>query len=374
MTDAGPRSLAAPYGMTPGVRAVLPGINDQQPMEQRYGLGGGVPYGMEPGRRHVIPDQIDLDSPPAPDAVNLDAPATTQKPIPEPTHTGWEVRDPHGRTVMHMPLNPQASKAYQGYQVTQAGKSLLEQAVTPAEKEAANRALAWGMSRIGTAPVEEVTKELVHRYDTDMGNSTKVQLQDMRTRNRGGGGKGGPVGPSKADKFTNQVDMEDAKLTEAIVNNEQQQSKVAALRDYESDLEKLEQMISSGNALSERGAIAEYLKTLTGKQSTDRERQQITGAAGKLAELQNNLSLWSPTDASLSRAYVQEFKKNLAVLRSSVSARKQQIGKEAGDRLTHQPRFAKKDADTKKALSSYGKGVVTGEYDDNAGVDEDLLK
>lgn len=372
MTDAGPRFLPGQpigYGMTPGVHHDV--------TDDRYDLGAPkAPYGMTPGQRHVIPDQIDLDAPPTPEQVQLDDSPHPLSAPPGNEHKGspigWRVRDSAGNVVAE--LHNVNTRDYQAKQVEAVGQSLIEQAITPEDKEAAQRATAFGKAMVGIAPSSEITKRMVAQYDTDIRNGISRSIQAEKSKRaamRGSGGPG-PAGPTKAQKFENQVDLDDAKLVESVVNNEQAQSKVNALRDMESDLDKLEAMVSSPDALAQRAAIMEYMKTLSGKQSTDIERRNLANANGIWDSMMNNIGLWT-NDATLTKGYLSQFKRLVATLRGSVNKRKSQIGKEASDRLTHQPRFAGKDEATKKALGNYGRGVVTGDYGDSA-FDPSLLK
>lgn len=377
MTDNGPGFLPGsrpvPYGMTPGVRHVMPGIND-----------GPAPYGMTPGQPHVLPDQIDLDTV-KPDVVNLDeppaaAPLAGGPLLPRPSApqapagpaSGWRVKNSKGDVVATIATNPRAGLDYQRLQVQNIGDSLLKQAVTPEEKDAATRATAFGLSLVGSMANDKIQAAIVHRYDEDTGNANKLALQGMRTKNRGGGpAAGAPTGPSKADKFGVAVDKDASGVTEGIIKDTEAQAKLSALNAYEQDLEKLEAMINDPNALSQRAAIAEYMKELTGKQATDMERRQITGAAGMMNKIQNDFNLWNPADASLTRAYRQAFSRNVGTLRTAVRASREKIAAGTSNALSHNP-FLKRHADPAE-LGNYGRGRITGDYGDQE-APADLLK
>lgn len=369
MTDAGPRMplpgespLTRPYGMSGGpVR--LAGINDQ------------------PGQRFAspAPENVDLDSPEA------NAPFAA-KPVPEPVHTGWEVTDPAGRPVMNLPLRPEASQAYQAFQITKAGKALLDNAVTPEEQEAAKRAIAWGLSRAGSAPSDEVTKELVHRYDTDMGNSTKVQIQGMKKRVPGGGGMGGGVGPTKADKYSHTVDKDLMSQTNAIIKDQQGAGKYAAISSLDNDVSEMERLISAPGAMGQRVAVQKALLALTGKASRESEQAALAGAAGKWEELKNKLSLWTTDDPTLSQAYIEEFRNMLGTQRQYIEAQKERMGQETAARVAASA--AGYPPEDIARVHDIAYGAMTGKYQGAAeynpkpatpapkkgAVDEDLLK
>ena len=354
-----PGRPAIGYGMTPGVHHnTMTGRDDMtgdpEPVEQPAAplLAGGPP-----------PEKINLD---APDGAPAPKPPTMRgKPI------GWQILNDDGSVLAE--FHNVNTADYQRKQVEDVGKALVDQAVSPDDKEAANRALAYGLAMVGTIPASEITKRMAQRYDTDERNSISRSIQQQKNARRGLGGGGGPVGPSKADKFDNDQEKFDAGLTEQVVNNTQAQSKVAALHEMESDLDKLESMVSSKDPLAQRAAVMEYMKTLSGKQSTDVERRNLANANGIIDALVNNVSLWT-TDPSLTKGYVQQFKNLVGTLRATVAKRKAQIGKEASDRITHQPRFVGKDPATKKKLGDYAQGVLTGDYNDKPAVDPDLLK
>ncbi len=363
----------------------------QQPPSPGYIPGKpAVGYGMTPGMHHNVMTMKDdyklpenpLDVPEAPGAApTAEAPAPTpsvsqmntfQAP-PGKRIVGWRVRDANGDVVSE--LHNVNTSGDRTKKIDAVGRALYDQAISQSDKESAQRARAYGLSLVDLVPPEEITKRMLSFYENDQRNLTNRSIQEEKSKRAALRGGGGPAGPSKADKFENQVDLDDAKLVEGVVNNEQAQSKVAALRDMESDLTKLEDMVSSKDPLAQRAAVMEYMKTLSGKQSTDVERRQLSNANGIIDALINNVSLWT-TDPTLTKGYVQQFKNLVQTLRGTVAKRKAQIGKEASDRLTHQPRFAKKDQATKDSLGHYAQGVVTGDYGDapQQTVDSDLLK
>jgi hypothetical protein len=382
-----PGEAPVPYGMTPGVRQVLPGINDRdpRPLEQRYGLGNQVPPSI--GGKWIRPDDVNLDAPSQvkPDDVTLDeepGPAPPlpgrpmlSKPAPEAPRgpaTGWRIKDAKGNVVATVPADPDTGKAYQQLQVQNIGDSLFKQAVSPEEKEAATRATAFGLSLVGSMSNEKIQAAIVHRYDSDTGNSLKRDLQAMRTRNRGGGGAApAPGGISKQDKVVEGVDKDASGVMEGVIKDSEAQAKLSALNAYEQDLQDAEAQMSDPNPMAQRAAVANYMKMLTGKQSTDIERRQILGANGIIDKIKNDLQLWNPNDASMTKAFRQSFIRNIATLRAAVAAQKKKLAQATADALSHHP-FLKKHGDA-VAAGNYGKGRISGEYDDKQAAPDDLL-
>lgn len=293
-----------PYGMGRGpVR--LEGINDQP--GQRFG-----------GPPPLEPEQINLDEPSAPLA-----PAQPQQP------SGWRVKNAKGEVVASIAANPKAGQDYQKFQVQNVGQSLLSQAVTPEEKEAATRALAYGMSLVGTMDVDKIQKEIVHRYDTDTGYAEKRGLQTMRTRNRGVGGPGGPVGPTKADKWGAKLNADLYDRVDKLVAATQGSENYKKISDLENETNLIETQLNSANAMSDRVAVQRLLLQLTGKASRESEQSAITGAAGKWNEFENKLRLWTSDDPRLTQQFINQFRGLLGAQKKFIADQKEKIGRSA---------------------------------------------
>src|SRR6478736_561967 len=320
MTDQGPRSLLpgaamrAPYGMTPGVRAVLPGVNDMS--------------------------ETAWNKPPEPDKIDLDAPIANppqpgpQQPMAEPM--GWELTDPNGN-VVH--LRSDAHKARDQAQVKALGDALLNHAVSDQEKAVAQRAIEWGMAQVGQSDVGEIRKEMTHYWDNGTGGILKTELQSMKSKaNRGGVGgvPNPPVGPdgwaSASTKMGLQVDEHLRDRADQIIESERKNTKSAAISALENSLQEMDANLSSGNPMAERIAQMQQLLILTGKASTAAEREGITASSGKWEELKNRLSLYGSSDPNLSRAYVARFKQMIATERANIRKAREQIAVQAATR------------------------------------------
>jgi len=342
MTDQGPRSLLpgvamrprAPYGMTPGVRAVLPGINDMS----------ATAWNKPPE-----PDKIDLDVPMA----NPPEPAQPQADEPQ----GYELTMPDGSTVH---LRSQAHKQRDAEQVKALGDALLNHAVSDEEKAVAQRAIEWGMAQVGQADIGSIRKDMTHYWDVGSGGILKTDLQAMKSKaNRGGkGGVPNAVGengmPLPTTKFGHALDKDLNDRVSQVIQQERMGGKYMALSDAENTLGQMEDALNSGNSMSERVAVQQQLLALTGKASRESEQAAITGAAGKWEELRNKLSLWTSADPNLSRAYVSKFKGMIATQRSSIAKLKQQLAVQAATRMREQASGYPPDVSSHAADIVYG--------------------
>lgn len=323
------------------------------------GMGPALPYGApSSGQRYVIPDQVKLDETPA-------APAAQQgsaqaQPGQSAAVNGWEMYSPDGKKLGTLALDPERTKDYQGYQIQKIGNALVSQATNDGERQAAQRALAFGLSMVGNGNVEDIKKDMVHRYDLDTKGSETFELAKMR--HPGARGGGGPVGPTKADKFADQTNKGDAEYEEKIVNNAETTGKLASINEMEKDLDTMEGLMASGRGLQQRVAQAEMLKNLTGKVSVASERLAVQGGAGFLNSLRDRLSLYTSDNPSLTAAYEQEFKRYITTARAALKEKRQELARAAGERIVHSERFANSDEATKKRVRAYAEGTVSGEW------------
>lgn len=352
-------------------RLSLPGVNDQQETEGRYGLGAPArPYGAPlPGTKYVIPDQVNLDAPVKPDEMKLDEQAEpnphSPNVLPE-THkvTGFRVTDPKGNVVADFADNPNAGAGndYVRAQVQKIGESLTANAVNDEDKAAAKRATDFGMSLVGLMPMKDIQAAVVHRYDTDERNGITRSIQEQKNkRAQARMGGGGPAGPTKADKFQNQLDGELRKNVDNVIESERRGSKYAAISDQENNIAQMDQLLAAPNAMGQRVAVQRALLELTGKASRESEQAALTGAAGKWEELKNKLSLWTSDDPQLSRQYIAEFRAMLAVQRRYIAEQKAKIADAAAQRA-YAESFGYPD-DQRQMAYSIVKGAMTGNFE-----------
>jgi hypothetical protein len=347
-------------------RLRLPGVNDQVP---------SAPYGMLPGQRHVLPDQINLDPQPVkPDEINLDdpnaappvAPATGGPGVLPQTHKLRAIRvmNEKGEVVANMPVNDEnTGNDYYKRHIQSIGDALQAQAVNPADKGAAVAATQYAMSLIGLMPFKDIQAAMMHHYEADERNVISRETQAQKSKRAAMVGHGGPAtGPSKGDKAQELIDKDVQATADSNLKDTESQAKLSKLNEYEQTVDQLEAMMGSGDALSQRAAVAEYMKTLTGKQSTDIERRQILGANGAIDRIMNDLRLWNPGDASMTKAFRQSFIRNVGVMRANVQAQRKKLAQQAADALGHNP-FIQKHGDP-EAYRKYGSGRIGGDYGD----------
>lgn len=377
----------------------LPGINDQTPPRP-----AGASYPPSIGGKWIPPEDVNLDGGPVkPDNITLDeGPGTAPSaapagapiqagalaPLTGPVRapSGWRVKNARGEVVAELPnIN---THDYQKAQVQKVGESLLNQAVTPADKESASRASAYMLSLVGLMPVAEITKRGIAQYDVDQRNDISRDIQRQKNERAKLMGKGGPVGPSKADKFQASLDKELRSTVDGVIESERKGTKYAAISEQENNIAQMDQLLAAPNAMGQRVAVQRALLELTGKASRESEQAALTGASGKWEELKNRLSLWTSDDPQLSQKYIQEFRQMLATQRQYIAQQKAKIAEAAASRA-YAESFGYPD-DQRQLAYSVVKGSMTGNFEGPAAyksspskgpakpaaghVDEDLLK
>lgn len=335
----GVASPPAPYGMVPGRRHVLPGIS---PIASPY-------------QSSVKPDNITLDEDPA-----AAAPPVSQRPV----TNGFRIYDKDGKNVLaDLQLDPEKTRDYQGYQVMKIANSLEATAVTPEEKDAAAKAKAFMLARVGSGNIEDIKKDGVHMYDQSLHNGLSLQLQGMRSKaNRGG--VGGVPGPTKADKYNHTLDKDLMDRTDGIIKDQRNSEQYKKISEMDNDTAEMERLLSSNNAMSQRVAVQKQLLALTGKASRESEQAAITGAAGKWQELANKISLWTSSDPTLSAEYIREFKGMLSAQRAYINNQKSKIAKETAARIKMEARGYPEEDRTQAADIGYS--TVSGDFGSDA--------
>lgn len=341
MTDAGPRFLPGQppigYGMTPGVHHnVMTGRDDM--------TGDPEPV---PDAGPVVPDKIDLDAPEG------GAPAA---PTPQPI--GWRIKHPDGSVLAE--FHNVNTQDYQKEQVKRIGDALLSQAVTPEDKEAAQRAAVYGSALVGVVPVGEIGKRMAMRYDTDQRNSISRDIQEQKNKRFSMRGGGGPAGPSKADKFEHAINKDAMDRVDKVVQAYQSNDNYKTLSNLDQEINHMDSLLSSNNAMSQRVAVQRELLALTGKASRESEQAAITGAAGMWEQFANKLSLWTSDDPTLTKKYISEFKGMLATQRQYVQKAKTELGRSVGAAVRDE--LAGYPEDDQLAGADIAFGRITGQF------------
>jgi hypothetical protein len=351
-----------------------------------YLPGKPIGYGMNPGMHHnVMTGQDDyatpenpLDAPepgaqPGPAPAAAGPPSPEAAPAPEMPHpftppvgseskgpiVGWRVRDKEGHVVAE--LHNVNTSEWQKSQIDSVGKSLLDQAITPDDKESAQRARAYALSLVGIVPLEKITKTMLQLYENDQRNLTSRSIQAEKSKRAAMRGVGGPaVGPTKADKFQVGLDKELRSTVDGVIESERKDSKHAALAQLDNDVSEMESLLSAPNAMAQRVAVQKALLALTGKASRESEQAALTGASGKWEEFKNKISLWTSDDPQLGAKYIQEFKQMLRVQRQYVNQQRQMAGKAAAERVRAET-FGYPD-DQRQLAYDIAYGAMTGQY------------
>jgi len=174
-------------------------------------------------------------------------------------------------------------------------------------------------------------------------------------------GHGGPVGPSKAEKFQNQLDGELRKSVDGIIESERKGSKYTAISEQENNIAQMDRLLAAPNAMGQRVAVQRALLELTGKASRESEQAALTGASGKWEELKNKLSLWTSDDPQLSKQYIAEFRQMLAVQRQYIAEQKAKIAEAAATRAAAEA-FGYPE-DQRNLAYAIVKGSMTGNFE-----------
>ena len=287
-----------PYGMTPGERHELPGITvpSAPPAPDEINLDEAppsAPYGMEPGKRHFLPGITPLLQQSSPlSGAPPQAPA-------QPQVDESQYRDANGHEYgisfmldgkrVELKPNLEASSEHRGRQINELGQALMKHAHTDAEKEAAERAAAWGLAQADTdIPLEHVMKSMDESYRKDTGYEAALAKQALVNQGKMdavhaahpwglGGGSGSNL---KQDKFDFQVNHAHSEAVGNLVESERRGYDFKKGQDALAAYDGIASMMESDNAGSQQLAIGNLMLALTGKQATARERAAIENMNG----------------------------------------------------------------------------------------------
>ena len=305
-----------------------------------YGMTPGVHHNVMTGRDDMTGDPEPVEPPPAPllpggpppEKINLDAPEAQPGPAQPPTMRGkpigWQILNDDGSVLAE--FHNVNTADYQRKQVEAVGKALVDQAVTPDDKEAANRALAYGLAMVGTTPAADITKRMTQRYDTDERNSISRSIQEQKNKRRGvGGGGGGPAGmvPGGPTKGEHKLSEDLWNRVNGLVDKTQGAEAYKPIAAMEQAVNEMDTLMH-GNAMSQRVSVQKALLALTGKASRESEQSALTDAAGKMTAWANKIGLYTSNDPTLDPKYVQEFMGMLNAQRQYVAAQRDKLGRE----------------------------------------------
>lgn len=156
-------------------------------------------------------------------------------------------------------------------------QSLVDNAPSEDHKAAAEQAIAMA-ERIASGPdvtYEEAIEYGISLYEKRAAALEARGLQEMRTRNRGGGGSAS--GFSKADVSRLGGVSDDTREDIRLIAT---QEKFSALQQSQRDVNEVIARVSSRDALSQRGAIGSLLKSISGAAATDQERAFYLNSVG----------------------------------------------------------------------------------------------
>ena len=310
-----------------------------------------APFGMVPGQRHELTEA----NPP---------PAVAPAPEAPQVDNAFRIYDKSGRLIRSIPVSPGAGLDHQRAEVAKMGQALMTDADSPELKAIAQRAMDWGMSQVGTKPVADISKDIVHRYDEDSGGQLRMRIQQMKSaRNRGRSGAGaaptGPHAPTKAEVFENKLQEQGSDLlNKVIIPQEQNKDDYKKLNDLQSETSRMRALMDSDNPMAQRNAVQQLLLTMTGKVSRESEQRSITQSAGIFDRLQNEFSQWT-NNPELTPHYVATFKGLLKQYDDSLGVAKSDFAKDAASRAYEATPGAETD---KQGAWDYVYGVLSGHH------------
>lgn len=365
-----------PYGMVPGQRHELPGITipDATPAPDQINLDESppTPYGMEPGKRHFLPGITPL--------LQQSSPIGGAPPQ-DPQEDESQYRDENGHELgisfmldgkrVNLKPNLEASHEHRGRQINDLGQALMKHAHTDAEKQAAERAAAWGLAQADTdIPLEHVMKSMDESYRKDTGYEQALarqllvnqgHLEAAKAGHRfGGGGVGGPS--LKQQKFEAEVVEKHADDINNIIGQESQRFDFKKTQENIQAYQSVATLMASNNPGSQNLAEARALLALTGKQATARELQNIRMMDGALEMWENEVNRYFP-DPQKTEGYRRQF---IAAMNDAVqTAKSYQTGaaERSVARIKTQLWFRDLPPEDQQLVISNVRGSMGGEFD-----------
>lgn len=194
-----------------------------------------------------------------------------------PPGSRYIVRDQNGQVVGH--YDHDSIRSFQQERVNATFGPLL-QTSDPLERSLAQQARDMTLGRLGTVGVEDAIKEGLNFYQKRIAEEVKPMKRGML----GGGGVGGAAaaGVSKSD-FDRGLKLNAQSLAE--VREIRQDTRYATVEDDDRFTREGLSALSANNGLGDTLAVKSIVKKLNGANSSDKEFNQIYGAAGAYQEL-----------------------------------------------------------------------------------------
>jgi hypothetical protein len=239
---------------------------------------------------------------------------------PEMPRKGYRVFDKNGREVYSSQMPHSRVVEWQGRTLTNAlKKALVDNAATPEEKAAATKAYQYAMGRAGSASTDQIIKEAVEMYESDL------QRANNLARSKSGGVGGGPAATGGLGGTA--MNLDDAVKLDRVVNAtvDDVNSKMGTwFRKGEQEIDRAWANATSSDPARQRQSINELIKSMSGATVSDRERAIYQGMHGKLTALEaewNNYAKQGAIPPELmasfrsilenSRAQIQEYRRTL---------------------------------------------------------------
>lgn len=258
---------------------------------------------------------------------------------------GYEIRDQQGNVIWED--DDTQIRSWQQKKVQEAMMPLLAGARDPAELHAAKLALQTADERLQVSGVEDAIKagNDIYRFSIE------------RERFRKPTGKGGVVGPTKADKFGRQMEVQDREYVERLVKDEQTQQKLKDLRQLVFGSSKALEMSKSPRGTVQRQALIGALQDAQKGMLSNMDLEFGKNAEGLMANLETAINTLTG-GGELSDAQLAGLK-DLATL-GNVAAKKKisQIADAAERRILMTPGM--KNSPDREAYAQYARETILG--------------
>jgi hypothetical protein len=234
--------------------------------------------------------------------------------------------------------NLEASHEHRGRQINDLGQALMKHAHTDAEKQAAERAAAWGLAQADTdIPLEHVMKSMDESYRKDTGYEQALARQLLINQGHldaaKAGHHGGVGGPNlKQMKFDTQEEDKANDDVQHVIELERKGSNYSQLEQRNEAYLQALNGLRNGNGAQQRFAIQQLVAAMSGKTVSDRERQIYMGLNGKLSEWENSARGLFP-DPSLDDGYRAEIAAMLQAGLQEMDRQREKYAEQAVKRL-----------------------------------------
>jgi hypothetical protein len=265
---------------------------------------------------------------------------------PKAVRKGYQVTDARGNVIWED--DEEQIGGWQKKKVREGLLPLLSQARDPAELHAAKLAISTAEERLGSVSLPEAIKEGEQMY----------RFSIERERWRGKGGKGGtPGGPTKADKFERQMEVQDREYVNKLVNAEVLQQKVKDLRQLQVDADKALTLAQGPSGTMQRQALISALQSAQRGMLSNMDLEFGKNAEGLAANLETAINTLT-NGGKLSDAQIKGLTQLARESKGVVDKRIRAIGESAARRVRLDPGL--EGSSKRDAYADHAKDIILG--------------